>query len=48
MLRYIVCGTTIYISYYDQGRINDCPCYGIDLEIVDNSIVAQQLEQSEE
>ena len=48
MLRCIECGTIIDTTDFDQGDSTDCPCCGIDLEIVDNSIIAHQLGLSEE
>ena len=48
MLRCIECGTIIDISNFVKGGTADCPCCGIDLEIIENSVVAHQLGLSEE
>jgi uncharacterized paraquat-inducible protein A len=48
MLRCIDCGTVIDISIFQHGNSTDCPCCGIDLELIENSIVAHQLGLSEE
>ena len=48
MLRCIECGTIIDNSNFDQDGTIECPCCGLDLEIIGDSIVAHQLGISEE
>ena len=48
MLKCVECSTKIELNNPEQGMIIDCPGYGIDLEVVGNSLVALQLGPSEE
>ena len=48
MFRCIECGTQIDLPCFNQANIVECPCCGIDIEIIENTIVAHQLGLSEE